>query len=118
MDREIVLTDAQEHAELELLNRKVSQRTADADRKKAAAVQRWENHVMQCARAESVRRQWSLEWQQIGKVAKLVAAAIVVHVGRVTGCIIPQFALLVQIGLLAGCFLHMGRFCEIRKQFS
>ena len=118
MDREIMLTDSQEIAELDMLNRKVSQRTAAADRKEAAAVQRWENHVMHRARREAEHRQWCLEWRQIGKAAKLVAVAIVVHIGRITGCIIPQFALLVQIGLLAGCFLHAGRFCEIRKQYT
>lgn len=118
MDREIILTDAQEITEFELLNRKVSQRIADTDRKRAAAFLQWKKHVIHCAQKESAQHQWSLEWQQIGKIAKLVAAALLVHIGRVTGCIIPQFALLVQIGLLAGCFLHVGRFCEIRKQFK
>ena len=112
MDREIMLTDSQEIEELELLNRKVRQRTA------IAAVRRWESHVMQCAQKDTARKQWLQEWHQIGKVAKLVAVATVVHIARVTGCIVPGFALLVQIGLLAGCFLHTGRFIEIRKQFT
>ena len=123
MDCAIRDDDSQEILELEELNRKVSQRlaaaAADADkRREEESANRWVQSVMRRAHHENVQRQRRQEWKQIGKIAQLVAVALVAHHGRITGCIIPEFALLVQIVLLACCFLHVGRFCEIRKHYT
>lgn len=123
MDREIMTTNDPETMELEELNRKVSERrdaaaVAADRRKKAAAIRHWEQSVMRAARRETAQRRRRQEWRQIRRIARLVAVAAVVHIGRVAGCIDPGFALLVQVALLAGCFLHAGSFFEIRRRYA
>ena len=123
MDCAIRETYSQEFLQLEELNRKVSTRLQEAavaadSRQKEAALRRWELRVMREARRENAQRQWCQEWRQIKRIAKLVAVMAVVHIGRVAGCIDPGFALLVQICLMAGCFLFAGKFFEIRRKYA